>query len=484
MDFLSVFQYVAPVLADSSSNGDNGVRSIIGMFLALFWFERSWRRWKIAIKMADTPTSPPSAVPVGRAETTGKVAIYGDLSPVGRTRPCAWYGARLEKYIRSGKSSSWETVWAASSTQLFLITDAYGHVEVDPTNAEKHLPDRVVSEDELNFSLVTLATYAKAPTPTHSTTSNYFPRLHADISSYSGTWRLVEQFLPLDDQKATVYGPTSPSAPGSSSPRFDTPPKPPKKLGWLTSRSSPENTVHIFAGDAEQATRATSSKAWIGLTLAPLAMSLCFFIFAWSLELTPSLSTMDSSLFRNLIAVLEAYPKFAGIMALPVVLGYSMILVRSLLNVYNRLAAAVNQVEAAWSMVDVALARRSSLLPQLSTLVADALHYERTLQSALAEARWDAGQSRRSLDPSAVGSTMDSNLSRNLIAVLEAYPQLATAQNALDLQDAISQSENQIAGARTGYNDAVEIARTKLESFPSSLFAGRFADRRAALWTC
>jgi LemA protein len=79
---------------------------------------------------------------------------------------------------------------------------------------------------------------------------------------------------------------------------------------------------------------------------------------------------------------------------------------------------------------------------------------------------------------------MDSNLSQSLISVLEAYPQLATAQNVLDLQAAVSQSENQIAGARKGYNDAVEIARTKLESFPSSLFASRFTDRRAALWTC
>jgi len=456
MDFLSVFQHAAPVLAESTSGGRAVIGSLTLSFLALFWFRRSWRRWKIAIKMADTPTSPPSAVPVGRAETTGMVAIYENLSPVGRTQPCAWYEATLEKYIRGYRSSSWEKIWSASSTQLFLLTDAYGHVEVDPTNAEKHLPRTVVSDHGLNFSLMTLATYANVPAPTHATTSDYIPRLHADISSYSGKWRLVERFLPLDNQIATVYGPTSPSAPGSSSPRFDTP------------HDDPANKVHIFAGDAGQATRATSLKAWIGLVLAPLAMGLCFYIIAWIFT-------------ARGIGVILTLPLIG---ALPVVLGYSMILVQSLLNVYNRLAAAVNQVEAAWSMVDVALARRSSLLPQLATLVADALHYERTLQSALAEARWDAGQSRRSLNPTAVGSTMDANLSQNLIAVLEAYPQLATAQNTLDLQAAIAQSENQIAGARTGYNDAVEIARTKLESFPSSLFARRFADRRAALWTC
>lgn len=476
MDFLSVFQTAAFVLADSSSDGDNdagAVKIFILFILALFWFHRSWRRWKIATIMADTPTSPPSAVPVGRAETTGMVAIPEDLSPVGRTQPCAWYEARLEKFVRGDRSSRWDQVWAASSTQIFLLTDAYGHVEVDPTNAEKHLPKTVVSDHELNFSLVTLATYAKVPAPVYSTTSYHISRIRDNISSYSGEWRLVERFIPLDDQTVTVYGPTSPSAPGSSSPRFDTLTTPPKKFGWSISRSNPANTVHIFAGDARQATRATSLKAWVGLVLAPLAMGLCLYIMALVLELIGALP---------MAWALELTPSLIG--ALPVALAYFMVLVRSLLNVYNRLAAAVNQVEAAWSMVDVALARRSSLLPQLATLVADALHYERTLQSALAEARWDAGQSRRSLDPTAVGSTMDSNLYQNLIAVLEAYPKLATAQNALDLQAAISQSENQIAGARTGYNDAVEIARTKLESFPSSLFASRFADRRAALWTC
>lgn len=414
MDYLSVFQHATFVLADSYSDGDNdaGVVEILILFiLALFWFWHSWRRWKIATIMSDTPTSPPSAVPVGRAETTGMVAIPEDLSPVGRTQPCAWYEARLEKFVRGYKSSSWQPVWSASSTQIFLLTDAYGHVEVDPTNAEKHLPKTVVSERDLNFSLVTLATYAKVPAPVYSTTSHYIPRIHDDISSYSGEWRLVERFIPLDDQTVTVYGPTSPSAPGSSSPRFDTPPKPPKKLSWLTSRSSPENTVHIFAGDARQATRATSFRAWVGLVLAPPAMGLCLYITALALESIRALP---------MAWALELTPSLIG--ALSVALAYFMVLVRSLLNVYNRLAAAVNQVEAAWSMVDVALARRSSLLPQLATLVADALQYERTLQSALAEARWDAGQSRRSLDPSAVGSTMDSNLSRNLIAVLEAYP--------------------------------------------------------------
>jgi LemA protein len=434
----------------------------MGFFLGLLWFFRSWRRWKVANKMSDTPTSPPSAVPVGRAESTGKASLPAGYQPVGRGQPSVWYEVKLEQYVRSNKSSHWRTVWSASSTQMFHLTDDYGHVEVDPVDAEVHLGEEIVSDSNLDFPVPVLAMAARTPVPTSPISGS---SIMTDIKDYRGTWRIVERFLPLSDQTVTIYGPVQPTSAGSTAPRFKTPIVESRLPQRFRKRSSSLHAVHIFAADATRATRKLSLTAWVGLLIAPMLMSICgFFVLFYFVKTSPS--------SLRVLAVI------------PMVISYTAIVVRSLLNIYNRLVGAVNQVESAWSMLDVALARRSSLLPQLSSIVAESMRYENMMQSTITSARWDTTVSRTNLDPTNVSSTISAPVSKDLSVLLEKYPELKTSSNVSSLQSELSRSENLIAGARLGYNDSVAIARTKLESFPSSLFASRFKTRRAALWTC
>jgi LemA protein len=60
----------------------------------------------------------------------------------------------------------------------------------------------------------------------------------------------------------------------------------------------------------------------------------------------------------------------------------------------------------------------------------------------------------------------------NLFAVAEAYPELKTNQQFLNLQARISSLEGAIADRREFYNESVNINNVRIEQFPDSVIAG------------
>jgi LemA protein len=59
-----------------------------------------------------------------------------------------------------------------------------------------------------------------------------------------------------------------------------------------------------------------------------------------------------------------------------------------------------------------------------------------------------------------------------LFALSEAYPDLKANENMIQLTEAITSTENKIAFARQGYNDAVTDYNIAIQSFPDNLIAG------------
>ena len=68
-----------------------------------------------------------------------------------------------------------------------------------------------------------------------------------------------------------------------------------------------------------------------------------------------------------------------------------------------------------------------------------------------------------------------------LNVTLEAYPDLKASANMQQLSEELSITENKVAFARQGYNDAVMAYNTKRESFPDNLVAGPFGFKEAML---
>src|SRR3954452_7244447 len=138
---------------------------------------------------------------------------------------------------------------------------------------------------------------------------------------------------------------------------------------------------------------------------------------------------------------------------------------------YNGLIRGKNQVENAWSQIDVQLKRRIDLIPNLvETVKAYAAHEEDTLDAgvrarnaAIAAPDTPAGQ--------ADASNQISGALRQIFALSEAYPDLKANQNFLALQEELTATEGRVAYARQFYNDSVKDYNTKLEAFPSVFFA-------------
>src|SRR5207237_1185753 len=61
---------------------------------------------------------------------------------------------------------------------------------------------------------------------------------------------------------------------------------------------------------------------------------------------------------------------------------------------------------------------------------------------------------------------------KSIFAVAEAYPQLRASENFQQLQAEITDTEDKIQAARRFYNGAVRDLNTKIQTFPTNIFAG------------
>lgn len=141
----------------------------------------------------------------------------------------------------------------------------------------------------------------------------------------------------------------------------------------------------------------------------------------------------------------------------------------SIANTFVRLS---NLIRESWSDVDVALKRRHDLIPNLvETVKTYSRHEDETLRRVV-EARNKAIHEIGSLAAHARDEQELGQSIRQLIARVEAYPELKASQHFLELQEELANTEDRIAAARRFYNSNVREFNTRLETFPSSLFAG------------
>jgi LemA protein len=149
------------------------------------------------------------------------------------------------------------------------------------------------------------------------------------------------------------------------------------------------------------------------------------------------------------------------------------LLVVFFIAIYNKLVRLKNLVEEGWSGIDVQLKRRANLIPNLIETVKGYMGHERELLTKVTELR---AQSMSAQDVGEKGR-LEGLLSRslaNVFAVAEGYPDLKANQNFLDLQNQLSDIEDQIQLARRYYNGTVRNLNIKVESFPSNIVAGMF----------
>lgn len=149
----------------------------------------------------------------------------------------------------------------------------------------------------------------------------------------------------------------------------------------------------------------------------------------------------------------------------------------------NSIPTAEENVNAKWADVQNQYQRRADLIPNLVASVQGAAAQERGTLREVTEARARATQITLSpeqlSDPEAVRrfSQAQGQLSTALIPLRqlqEAYPQLQTNQNFLQLQAQLEGTENRITVARGDYNQAVQAYNTRIRTFPDAIGAKVF----------
>ncbi len=157
-----------------------------------------------------------------------------------------------------------------------------------------------------------------------------------------------------------------------------------------------------------------------------------------------------------------------------IVIAVVVILVGFLIVSYNGLVRSRNQVENAWSQIDVQLKRRLDLIPNLVETVKGYAAHERETLEAVVSARNSAIAAPDTPPAQAQADNVLSGALRQLFALSESYPDLKANQNFLALQEELTATEGRVAYARQFYNDSVLTYDNKLESFPTVIIAKSF----------
>ncbi len=167
-----------------------------------------------------------------------------------------------------------------------------------------------------------------------------------------------------------------------------------------------------------------------------------------------------------------------------VLLGVVAAVAIFVIAIFNKLVTLKNRYKNAFAQIEVQLKRRYDLIPNLIETAKGYMKHERETLDAVITARNEAATILKAVQSSGVGpgeikqlanaeSALGSALGK-LSVTMEAYPDLKASENMQQLSEELTSTENRVAFARQGYNDAVMAYNTYKQSFPPVFFAPMF----------
>lgn len=433
-----------------------GVAALVAGFISL----SSWRKkWTID----DTPTSTCRGVFVGRNEVVGTAQpLYEPLIAPFTQQPVVWFSWELEEYKKSGDNSQWVTIERRATAAPFWLQDETGRVLVRPRRAEvesdQSLQEGIdggsfappysrwqlrqwvlVGEDEVERRQSLADPDFHEPPKDGGGFLSFTADTAGPISALRGKNRVTERVIPVG---VSLY-----------------------LLG--TARPRSEGHGLEFAGEAGDLLVSTKSEAQVAQSSG------------WSARIAGLVCLAASALFAGAISesttgeVRWSWP--IAIVAAELAGLFLITLVRN----YNRQVEVKEQAAKAWSLIDVSLQRRAELIPTLVEVVQAYGAHERDVQQLVAELRSVPAPPApgrelpddATIDGAEAADRGQRTAARSTAVLAEAYPDLKASEVYLDLQRRYADAEEAVASARTFYNDAIEVLRTRRSQFPGSLFA-------------
>jgi len=159
-----------------------------------------------------------------------------------------------------------------------------------------------------------------------------------------------------------------------------------------------------------------------------------------------------------------------------IIIGVVAFIVIALIYIYNSLVRSKVRTDEAWSDITVQLKRRYDLIPNLVNSVKGYAKHEREVFQKVTEARANALKAQTVGDTAKTENIFEQAL-KSLFAVAENYPDLRATENFQQLQAELVDTEDKIQAARRFYNASARDLNIKIQTFPTSLFAGLMGFR-------
>lgn len=136
---------------------------------------------------------------------------------------------------------------------------------------------------------------------------------------------------------------------------------------------------------------------------------------------------------------------------------------------FNAVQTKDENVKKSWANIETQLQRRVDLIPNLVESVKGYMQFEKQTLEDITKLRSDWQRASNVNEQVQTGNQIESALSKILVTY-ENYPDLKSDQNLVRLMDELAGTENRIAVARVGYNDAVQDYNVNLRTFPNNVF--------------
>jgi LemA protein len=158
-----------------------------------------------------------------------------------------------------------------------------------------------------------------------------------------------------------------------------------------------------------------------------------------------------------------------------------LVFITYFISIYNSLVRLKNNIDKAWSNIDVLLKQRHDELIKLLNTVKGYKDYEKEVLTKVTEAR-TAFLKAQSVQEKAQADNLMTSALKSIFAVAENYPQLKANENFLQFQNRISEIENEISNRREFYNDSVNTFNMTIEQIPYVFIASFFKYSRKELF--
>lgn len=159
-----------------------------------------------------------------------------------------------------------------------------------------------------------------------------------------------------------------------------------------------------------------------------------------------------------------------GIIVTIIVVVGILLLGLGVMGMYNGLVRGRNDVEEAFSTMDVYLKKRHDMIPNLvATVKAYAKHEAETLEKVIMARNESAPMAERIEQEKEISAGI-----RNLMVRCEAYPELKANTNFLHLQEQLVVIEGDIEKSRRYYNGTARQQNNRVQTVPTNIVANMF----------